>query len=65
MGEEYLYFFFLAQNWSGTPVIAEKDKADELKWFDKNQLPDNVVPYVKKVIEELGDGKIYSEHGFN
>lgn len=49
--EERIDYFFTADNWSGVIKIMEPDKCDQLKWFDLDGLPINMVPYVKKALE--------------
>lgn len=56
--------FFTAQNWMGEPVIQEPDKCDELKWFPLNNLPVNVIPYIKAALENYQAGILYSEFGW-
>ncbi|MCJ7804900.1 NUDIX domain-containing protein [Patescibacteria group bacterium] len=62
--EERIYFFFTAKSWNGTPKIMEPDKCDDLKWFSLDNLPDNMVPYIKKAIESYVIGETYSEFGW-
>jgi len=37
----------------------------ELAWLDVNNLPENVIPSVKFVIENIAAGKQFSEYGWN
>lgn len=62
--EERVDFFFTAKSWKGIPKIMEPNKCDDLKWFSLDNLPDNMVPYVKKAIENYLNGVIYSEFGW-
>ena len=39
--------FFIAQKWSGEIVNKEPHKCDDLSWFDLENIPDNVIPYIK------------------
>ncbi|OHA64143.1 MAG: NUDIX hydrolase, partial [Candidatus Wildermuthbacteria bacterium RIFCSPHIGHO2_01_FULL_48_27b] len=39
--------FFVAERWSGEIANAEPHKCDDLSWFDKNNLPENLVPYIR------------------
>lgn len=50
-GQEYIDFFFIAEKWEGEPKIMETDKCDDMNWFPINNLPENTIPHVKKVIE--------------
>ncbi|OGZ26777.1 MAG: hypothetical protein A2365_01740 [Candidatus Nealsonbacteria bacterium RIFOXYB1_FULL_40_15] len=54
-------FFFTAKNWIGEPKITESDKCDDLSWFDLNNLPDNIIPYIKQAINSFSNNIIYSE----
>ncbi len=45
-------------------TIMEPHKCDELKWFDMDDLPDNMVPYVRQAIECFKEGVFYSEFGW-
>jgi len=45
---DYLDIFFLAKKWQGEPHITEPDKCDDMEWFDENNLPDNLLPYLKQ-----------------
>ena len=61
---EYLDFFFVADRWQGEPKIMETDKCDDLSWFDLDNLPDNVLEYVKQAIDSYRDNIPFSEYGF-
>lgn len=43
-------FFLRASRWSGTPHIAEPDKCDDLRWFERDALPAATVPYVRAAL---------------
>ena len=49
--EEHIDFFLSASSWSGEIFNKEPDKCDALDWFDMNQLPENVISYIKKALE--------------
>ncbi len=49
-------FFFVADRWRGTPRVAETDKAAALEWFALGDLPANVVPHERIVLEALLTG---------
>lgn len=46
-------FFFVLERWRGTPRIAEIDKAASLEWFTLVDLPPNVVPHERVVVEPV------------
>ena len=57
-------YFFTTDAWEGNPEITEPDKCDDLSWFSLDQLPDNMIPYVKHAIECFRERIIYSEFGW-
>jgi 8-oxo-dGTP diphosphatase len=63
-GDERVDFFMHVRNWQGEPVNTEPDKCDELRWVHVNQLPDNVIPYVKKAIQNHLMGISFNEFGW-
>lgn len=42
-----------SQGWTGQPEIQEPDKAGDLRWFDLTDLPENVVPHERMVLDRL------------
>lgn len=63
-GDERVDFFVHVYKWRGEPVNAEIDKCDELRWTDVNDLPGNIIPYVKKAIQNHHRGIIFDEFGW-
>jgi len=57
--------FFVAENWDGEIENKEPNKCDDLSWFDLNNLPENIIPYVKQAIDCIKDKIFYSEHGWH
>ena len=49
--EERVDFFVHVRRWQGEPFNAEPDKCDDLCWMDVNRLPVNMVPYVRRALE--------------
>ena len=62
--EERVDFFVHVRQWQGEPVNTEPDKCDELRWVNVDELPDNVIPYVKKAIQNHRDGIKFLEFGW-
>lgn len=56
--------FLFPTKWSGTPSIIEPDKADDLRWFDLENLPDNSVAYIRWAINQITNRVFYSEFGW-
>ena len=63
-GDERVDFFVHVRNWQGEPTNTEPDKCDELRWANANELPVNVIPYVKKAIQNHRDGIQFDEFGW-
>ena len=61
--EERLSFFFTASRWNGEPRNTEPNKCSCLAWFPIDDLPLNVVPYVRSAIQQWRSGRTYSEFG--
>ena len=63
--DERIDFFFFTDKWNGKIKNKEPHKCDDLKWFDLEKLPDNIVPYVKRGIENYKNKIILSQFGWN
>src|SRR4030042_523687 len=61
--EERIDVYLLAKEWKGEPKNMEPHKCDDLSWFRLDNLPGNVVPYVKQAIDRIKNKAFYSEHG--
>jgi len=62
---EYLLITFSANKYQGIPSIMEQNKCSELKWFDINELPDQLADTRKIMVENYKTNNNYSEYGFN
>ena len=62
--EERIDFFFITDKWAGEPKIMELHKCDDLRWFDLGSLPDNVIPYIRQMIDCVRKKILYSESGW-
>jgi len=58
---ERVDFFFTTKKWQGEPKIMEPEKCDDLSWFELNNLPKNIIPYIKQAIDSFLNNIIYSE----
>lgn len=61
---EQVGFFFTARQYSGELHNAEPEKCSELAWFALDNLPKNIIPYIKKSIELLNSSVNYYEFGW-
>lgn len=62
--EERIDFFLAAEEWTGEIKNLEPDKCEELQWFDLEQLPANVIPYVKQAIENYRNNIWFHSFGW-
>jgi 8-oxo-dGTP pyrophosphatase MutT (NUDIX family) len=58
---EFVLFFLVVKRWAGEPTLIERNKCDDIGWFDLNNLPENIVPYIKEGIINYGKGMMFSE----
>lgn len=56
--------FLKAKKWRGAIKNMEPHKCDDLKWFSFDDLPDNIIVYVKFAIKNIRDKIFYSEFGW-
>ena len=61
---ERMDLFFTAEKWAGTPEIKEPDKCDDLSWFELDNLPKNIIPYIRQAINCMRSKTFYSEFGW-
>ena len=61
---ERVDIFLTASKWKGELKNMEPNKCDDLKWFSINDLPENIVSYVKHALKQIEENKFYSELGF-
>lgn len=58
---EYMYVFFKVEKWQGTPKIMEPEKCGDINWFPLSELPENLAPITKDVLQKYKDGVLYSD----
>jgi 8-oxo-dGTP diphosphatase len=59
--DERVDFFVRVRQWQGEPFNAEPDKCDDLRWVNIDQLPANVVPYVRQALRNHLTGIPFDE----
>jgi len=62
--DERIDFFFEVTDWKGNVINMEPPKCDELRWFPIDDLPLNIIPYVKKAIDNYKDNIYFDTRGF-
>lgn len=62
--QDYINIFFEVQRYKGTPEIKEKDKCNNLQWFDIDKLPENIIVRNRNVIKNMKLGIIYDDDDF-
>ncbi len=61
---ERLDFFLKCDKWSGEVINKEPNKCSELNWYDISNLPSNIIPYVKKAIENYQNNIMFDNFGW-
>jgi 8-oxo-dGTP diphosphatase len=56
--------FFVATKWEGEITNMEPNKCAGLDWFGIENLPQNIVPYIKEAILHIKNQTFYSEYGW-
>ena len=51
-------FYFRATKWSGEPVIVEPHKCDAFLWVSLDELPENIIPKVRRALIAVWNGQI-------
>jgi ADP-ribose pyrophosphatase YjhB (NUDIX family) len=62
--DERVDFFLTVTAWLGEIVNREPDKCDQLAWFDVDDLPKNVVPYVRRALDNYRRGIWFDSFGW-
>lgn len=63
--DERIDFFFTCNRWSGEVINMEPSKCDELRWFNLDNLPVNIIPYIKAGIENYLKNVEFSLFGWD
>lgn len=59
---EWCNVVFFAEEWEGEPYNAEPHMHDEVAWFRMSELPHNVIPSVRSMLEAIERGESYGEY---
>ena len=63
--EERIDFFLATELWTGNVTNLEPDKCDQLAWFCPDELPENVIPYIKRALDNYRVGKLFDSFGWS
>ncbi|WP_282942056.1 NUDIX domain-containing protein [Paenibacillus sp. RC67] len=61
---EWVDFYLLVNTWRGTITNVEPHKCEELRWFSLRELPNNMIPYIRKAIEREHKQMWFESHGW-
>jgi ADP-ribose pyrophosphatase YjhB (NUDIX family) len=62
--DERIDFFMTTKSYFGEIKNTEPHKCDDLSWFELDNLPDNIIDYIKVAIENYQNSISYSEFGY-
>ena len=62
--EDHVQLFFSTKTYEGEPIICESDECGGLLWSDTDNLPSNIILYVKNVIKDIEYGIQYDDGNF-
>ena len=57
----YYDIYFTVARYSGTPIIMEQEKCEDLQWFDLSNLPPDTIECRRRAIENYLSKTSYSE----
>jgi len=63
-GDERVDFFLHVLAWRGEPLNNEPNKCDDLYWEHVDSLPANIIPYVRRAIQNHRKGIHFDEFGW-
>ena len=62
---DHVQLFFGVKSYVGEPHVCEPEECGGLLWVKINQLPDNIIPYVKNVLKDIFQGIQYDDGDFS
>ena len=63
--DERIDFFLATTKWTGVITNAEPHKCDDLSWYPVNELPHNLIPYVRHALDAYRQGTWFTEFGWS
>ena len=64
LGDDCVVYIFEVSAWEGEITNCEPHKHETLEWFSFDELPMNLLPRHKDVLDALKDKRFYQEWGF-
>ena len=64
-GDESIDYYLYTNKFSGNIRIMEPNKYDDLAFYKLDNLPDNIIPYIKTVLYNYKNNIIFSEYGIH
>lgn len=62
--DERIDWFVAVRRWRGEVANCEPHKCDELRWAPLADLPGNIIPYVRRALENFQQGRWYDSFGW-
>jgi 8-oxo-dGTP pyrophosphatase MutT (NUDIX family) len=62
--DERIDWFLTTRAWSGEVENHEPGKCDRLEWFNLDALPPNVIPYVRRALDNFQRGLWFDSYGW-
>ena len=63
-GDERIDFFVVTTRWTGEIANSEPHRCDELTWRPLDRLPDNVILYVRRALDNYREGIWFDSYGW-
>lgn len=64
-GDESIDYYLYTNKFSGNVRIMEPNKCDDLAFYKLDNLPDNIIPYIKTALYNYKNNTIFSEYGIH
>jgi 8-oxo-dGTP diphosphatase len=61
---EWVDFFLKVHAWQGTIRNVEPEKCEQLEWFHVNELPENMITYIRKALMKDQQGIWFDSFGW-
>lgn len=61
---DHVQLFFTTKDYKGVPTVCEHNECGGLLWAKIQELPDNIIPYIANVIEDINLGIQFDDGNF-